>query len=89
MKKRTVEVFTAGCPCCDEAVQLVKSIACENCDVQLLDIRGDKAVQARANEYGIHRVPAVVVDGKLANCCRSGDVDAATLRGLGVGSPAQ
>ena len=88
MKRKTVEVFTAGCPCCDEAVQLVKGIACENCDVQVLDIRSDKVVQARAKELGIHRVPAVVVDGKLAHCCRSGAVDAATLRGLGVGSPA-
>ena len=88
MKKRTIEVFTAGCPCCDEAVQLVKSIVCVNCEVQVLDMRSDKAVQARAKQYGIHRVPAVVVDGKLANCCRSGAVDAATLRGFGVGSSA-
>ena len=88
MTKRKIEVFTAGCPCCDEAVQLVKSIACENCDVQVLDMRTDKAVQARAREYGVKRVPAVVINGKLADCCRSGAVDAATLRNLGVGSPA-
>ena len=88
MKKRTVEVFTAGCPCCDEAGQLLNSIACENCDVQVLDMRGDKAVQARAKEHGVRRVPAVAVDGKLADCCRSGSVDAAALRNLGVGSPA-
>ena len=86
--KRTIEVFTAGCPCCDEAVQLVKSIACENCDVQVLDMRTDKAVQARAKGYGVKRVPAVVVNGQLADCCRSGAVDAATLRNFGVGSPA-
>ena len=88
MKKRTIEVFTAGCPCCDEAVRLVSSIACENCDVQVLDMRSDKAVQARAKEYGVHRVPAVVVNGKLTNCCRSGAVDADTLRGPGAGGPA-
>lgn len=88
MTKRKIEVFTAGCPCCDEAVQLVKSIACDNCDVQVLDMRTDKAVQARAKEYGVKRVPAVVVNGKLADCCRSGAVDAATLRSLGVGSSA-
>lgn len=87
MKKRTIEVFTAGCPCCDEAVQLVKSIACDNCDVQVIDMRSDKAVQARAKEYGVRRVPAVVINGQLADCCRSGAVDAAALRRLGVGSP--
>lgn len=88
MKKRTIEVFSAGCPCCDEAVQLVKSIACDNCDVQVLDMRSDRAAQARAKEYGIKRVPAVVVNGQLANCCQSGAVDATTLRNLGVGTPA-
>jgi glutaredoxin len=88
MKKRTIEVITAGCPCCDEAVRLVKSLACESCDVQVLDMRSDKAAQARAKEYGIKRVPAIVVNGRLADCCRAGAVDAATLRSLGVGTPA-
>ncbi len=88
MKKRTIEVFTAGCPCCDEAVRLVKSLACESCDVQVLDMRSDKTVQARAKEYGVQRVPAVVINGQLTDCCRAGAVDAATLRGLGVGTPA-
>jgi glutaredoxin len=88
MKKRTIEVFTAGCPCCDEAVQLVKTLACESCDVQVLDMRSDRAAQARAKEYGVQRVPAIVVNGRLADCCQSGAVDAAALRRLGVGSPA-
>ena len=88
MKKRTIEVFTAGCPCCEEAVRLVKSLACESCDVQVLDMRSDRAVQARAKQYGVQRVPAIVVNGQLADCCRSGAVDAATLRNQGVGTPA-
>ena len=66
---------------------MVKSIACENCDVQVLDMRSDKESQARAKQYGVQRVPAVVINGKLADCCRSGAVDATTLRSLGVGSP--
>lgn len=86
-KKRTIEVFTAGCPCCDAAVQLVRSLACESCDVEVLDMRSDRAAQARAKQYGIQRVPAVVVDGRLADCCRAGAVDAGTLRRLGIGSP--
>ena len=86
MKKRTVEVFSAGCPCCDEAVRVVKNVACESCDVQVLDMRTDQAAQERAKRYGIHRVPAVVVNGQLADCCSSGAVDEAVLRSLGVGS---
>lgn len=88
MKKRTIEVFTAGCPCCDEAVRVVQSVACESCDVQVFDMRSDSTVQAKAKKYGVQRVPAVVVDGQLADCCSSGPVDAATLRKLGVGTPA-
>ncbi len=87
MKKRTVEVFTAGCPCCDDAVKLVQSLVCPSCDLQILDMRGDKAAQAKAKHYGVKRVPAVVVNGTLADCCQIGSVDAKTLRSLGVGSP--
>jgi len=87
MKKRTVEVFTAGCPCCDDAVKLVQSLVCPSCDLQILDMRGDKAAQTKAKQYGVKRVPAVVVNGKLADCCQIGGVDEKTLRSLGVGSP--
>jgi hypothetical protein len=31
--KREVEVFTAGCPLCEETVNLVKSLACPNCEL--------------------------------------------------------
>jgi glutaredoxin len=86
MKKRTVEVFTAGCPVCDDAVKTVQSLACPRCDVRVVDTRSDPAAQARARQYGINRVPAVVVDGRLAGCCQNGPVDAGTLRGLGVGT---
>jgi len=86
MKKRTVEVFTAGCPVCDETVKLVKSLACPSCDVQVLDLQTDVSAQARARTYGVRRVPAVVVNGELAECCQGG-VDAGALRALGVGLP--
>ena len=85
MTKRTVEVFTAGCPCCDETVKLVQSIICPSCDLQILDMRSDNAAQEKAKKYGVNRVPAVVVNGKLADCCGQGPVDANTLRSLGVG----
>jgi glutaredoxin len=86
MKKRTIEVFTAGCPCCDDTVKLVQSLVCPSCDLSILDMRTDTAAQAKAKQYGIQRVPAVVVNGKLADCCQVGAVDANTLRTLGVGA---
>ena len=85
--KRTIEVFTAGCPCCEDAVKLVQSIACPSCEVKILDMRTDKGAQAKAKQYGVKRVPAVAVNGKLADCCHVGEVSADKLRALGVGTP--
>jgi glutaredoxin len=83
--KRKVEVFSAGCPTCEETIALVKSIACESCDVTVLDM-GQHDVAARAKAMGIHRVPAVVINGKLAECCsvRGPQVNILQAEGLGV-----
>lgn len=84
-----IEVFIAGCPLCDDAVRVVKKTACPNCAVTIYDLReGCETNECRdkAQQYGISRVPAVVVDGKLAECCRgSGKVDSQVLRSMGVG----
>jgi glutaredoxin 3 len=85
MKKRTIEVFVAGCPVCDESVKLVKAIACPSCDVQILNVRTDNVAQAKASQYGVNRVPTIVVDGKIAGCDQQGGIDENTLRSLGVG----
>lgn len=84
--KRKIEVFTAGCGLCDETVELVNSIACPSCEVEVLDMN-DTAAAARAKQYGVQRVPAAVVDGKLADCCAGGPNEQA-LRAAGVGVPA-
>jgi len=86
MNKRKTEIFSAGCPACDEAISLVKSIACPSCEVEVLDMRKSD-VAARAKQYGINRVPSVVVNGKLADCCAAGGVEVASLRAAGVGAP--
>ena len=82
--KRIVEVFSAGCPACEPTVELVKSIACPSCEVQVLDMH-EPAVAAKARQYGVRAVPAVVIDGKLAACCINGGPDEATLRAEGLG----
>jgi len=84
--KRKVEVFSAGCPVCDEAVSLVESIACPSCDVVVLDMN-DQAVAERAVSLGVRAVPAVAVDGRLAEYCGDRGVDVQTLRSCGVGAP--
>ncbi len=84
-RKRKVEVFSAGCPVCQQAVGMVKNIACPSCKVTIHDMH-DPDVARRAAELGIRSVPAVVVDGKLAQCCAGGGVDEASLRAAGVGA---
>ncbi len=82
--KRRIEIFSAGCPACDEAIATVRSVACPSCDVQVLDMR-DPTIAEKAKQYGIERLPAIVVDGKLAACCSGSAVNEQTLRAAGVG----
>jgi hypothetical protein len=82
--KRKIEVFSAGCPACQETVALVNSIACPSCDVSVLDMY-DPKVASRARSLGIRSVPAVVIDGKLADCCAGRGPQEATLRAAGLG----
>jgi hypothetical protein len=84
MARRKIEVFSAGCPCCLEAIQAVKAAACSSCAVEVRDMK-DPRVAADAKRYGINRVPAIVIDGRLADCCASGPVDLSVLRSMGLG----
>ncbi|MBI4370523.1 MAG: glutaredoxin [Elusimicrobia bacterium] len=88
MAKRKVEVFTAGCPVCDEAVQLVRSTACPNCEVVIYDLNkgcGTNECREKAKSYGVKRVPSVAADGRLLDCCKQGPVTREALRAAGVG----
>jgi len=84
--KRKIEVFSAGCTLCADTIALVNSVACPSCEVSILDMN-DKSVAVRAKSLGIRSVPAVVIDGKLADCCAGRGPDVATLRVAGLGSP--
>ena len=89
MAKRKIEVFTAGCPVCEPAIELVKQTACSSCDVIVYDLNKGCATdecRQKAKQYGISRVTAVVVDGKLLDCCKTGSISENTLRAAGVGS---
>ena len=84
--KRKIEVFSAGCPACEETIAMVNRVACPSCEVSVLDMH-DPEVARRAAELGIRSVPAVVIDGELADCCQGRGPDEATLRGAGLGQP--
>jgi glutaredoxin len=84
--KRKVEVFSAGCGTCQEAVAIVKRVAYPSCDVIVLDMH-DSEVAERAKALGVRSVPAVAIDGKLAECCTDRGVDEQVLRAAGLGRP--
>jgi glutaredoxin 3 len=84
--KRKIEVFSAGCPVCNEAVEMVRRISCPSCEVTVLDMK-DPEVAERARELGIRSVPAVVIDGRLADCCAGRGPDEAALKAAGIGKP--
>lgn len=82
--KRKVEVFTAGCPLCEETVAMVRRAACSSCEVEVLDM-SEAAAAAKARQYGVTRVPAVAIDGKVADCCAGSGANEQTLRAAGLG----
>lgn len=84
--KRKIEVFSAGCPVCKDAVNLVNKLACDSCDVSVLDMNKPENAE-RARTLGIRSVPAIVIDGKLADCCAGRGPDEENLRAEGLGKP--
>ncbi|MGH7510007.1 MAG: thioredoxin family protein [bacterium] len=85
MAEHTIEVFSAGCILCDNAVRLIRELAGSRSAVHVYDMStGDALVKVR--EYGVTRVPSVVVDGRLVRCCQGDALDEQTLRSLGLGS---
>ncbi len=83
---RKIEVFSAGCAVCEDTIALINKIACPSCEVEILDMHQPEAVK-KAKRYGIRSVPAVVVDGKLADCCAGRGPDETALRRAGIGIP--
>jgi glutaredoxin len=84
--KRKIEVFSAGCPACEETISFINQIACPSCEIEVLDMQR-KDVAAKARQYGIRSVPAVVINGKLADCCSGRGVQESALRSSGLGVP--
>lgn len=64
-QKRKIEVFTAGCPLCNETVKLVRQ-AVSACGCEVIERRcdGDELCD-KARSYGVRAMPTVVVDGQI------------------------
>ncbi|NIP99656.1 MAG: hypothetical protein GWM98_03790 [Nitrospinaceae bacterium] len=83
---RKVEIFSAGCPVCEETVQWVRQRACPDCEVTVLSLQ-DGSTADRARQMGIRSVPAVMVDGALVECCAGRGPEEEALKGAGIGQP--
>jgi len=89
MAKRKVEIFVAGCSICDDTLEQIKKEVCPSCDLVVYDLNKGCATNEckdKAKRYGIKKMPAVVIDGKLADCCDTKGIDLNRLKALGLGS---
>jgi glutaredoxin len=61
-----MEVFTAGCALCSETRNLIRTSVSE-CGCEVIERRcdGDQQCEA-AKQYGITKMPTVVIDGQIA-----------------------
>ena len=84
--KRKVEIYSAGCEVCETAISRIRDLACPSCEIVILDM-SEADVVARAKKLGIGSVPAVVIDGRLADCCAGRGPDEAILKAAGLGVP--
>lgn len=77
--RHRIEIFSAGCATCQGTIDMVKTLAGAEHDVQVREMQqGD--VAAQASKYGIRSLPAIVIDGKLAGCCAQRGPDEGILR---------
>lgn len=83
---RHIEIFSAGCPICDDTIALVNRLSCPSCAVTVLDMK-DQSVATRAKELGIRTIPAVVIDGQVASCCTGQGPTEEELCRAGLGQP--
>jgi len=83
---RNIEVFSAGCPVCEETVALVNRVACPSCDVSVMDM-SEPEVARRARHLGIRSLPAIAINGVLTDCCAGRGPEELVIRAAGVGKP--
>lgn len=81
---RKVEVFSAGCPVCQDTIDLVTRLGCSSCEIVVLDMH-KRSVAQRAQQLGVRSLPAVAINGELAACCAGQGPDENTLRTAGLG----
>ena len=85
--KVQIEIFTAGCPFCEPVVELVKTTASENSEIVVYDLsKSSEDILTKAKTYGVERLPAIAVEGKLLGCCKNIAITKEDLINAGIAS---
>ena len=84
--QRQIDIYSAGCTVCEDTVKMVRDMACPSCNISVRDMT-DPEIAGQAKALGVKSVPAVVVNGKLADCCSGAGVNGDALKVAGIGSP--
>ena len=77
--KCKVEVFSAGCPACQSAIDMINRVAGEDVEIVVLDMN-DPEIAEKAKKLGVRCAPAVAVNGEVADCCQECAPDENTIR---------
>lgn len=77
--KHKIEIFSAGCMTCKDTIETVKKLAGSEDEIVVHDMH-EREIASRAAQHGVHSVPAVMIDGKLAGCCVGRGIEADVLR---------
>lgn len=87
MNKGKIEIFTAGCPICIPVVERVNAIAKYNYEVLTYDLVNEMDSEiclTKVEAYGIKRLPAIVFNGKLLQCCQGQEISNVDLMAAGI-----
>ena len=77
--KHKIEIFSAGCNTCKDAIESVRKLAGSEHELMVHDMHQHE-VASRAVQHGVRSLPAVMIDGKLAGCCSGRGVEEHVLR---------
>ena len=78
-RQHRLEVFTAGCPVCEDQIEKIKTWVSPDTPIERLNM-DDPGVAERARKLGICCLPSLVIDGEPVSCGDPGKLEAAVRK---------
>lgn len=61
-----IEIYSAGCPMCQEVINTITVGKCAGCEMMVYDLNSNsQSVRESIERYGIRVAPTIVIDGKI------------------------